>query len=115
MIPDTFDLHKSTSLIHSFFATLRGLWSRQQQQSNIIHTDFSSSQYGSAIYGRLDSRVPVVAFSDFQCQFCKRFFNLILPRIQKNYLDTGKVKLIYKEFPLDQNHLNARVATNAAE
>ncbi len=47
-----------------------------------------------------DENAPVViaAWEDFQCPFCKRFEETTLPDIQKNYIDNGKVKIVFKDF-----------------
>lgn len=63
-----------------------------------------------------DAKAPItlVEFSDFQCPFCGRFFKLTFPQIEENYIKTGKVKLIYRDFPLDF-HAQAMPAALAAE
>jgi len=65
--------------------------------------------------GDPNAPVTVVEFSDFQCPFCSRFFDQTLPLLEKNYIDTGKIKLVYKDLPLDNLHPNARPAHIAAE
>jgi len=65
--------------------------------------------------GNPDAPVTVVEFSDFQCPFCSRFYTQTLPALQENYIDTGKIKLVYRDFPLDNLHPNARPAHIAAE
>ena len=65
--------------------------------------------------GDPDAPVTVVEFSDFQCPFCSRFFTQTLPALQENYINTGKIKLVYRDFPLDSLHPNARPAHIAAE
>ncbi|MDA1060211.1 MAG: DsbA family protein [bacterium] len=50
--------------------------------------------------GADDAPVVVVEFSDYQCPFCGKFFNETLPQIKENYIDTGKVKLVYRDLPL---------------
>ncbi len=65
--------------------------------------------------GDPNAPVTVVEFSDFQCPFCSRFFTQTLPALQENYIDTGKIKLVYKDLPLDNLHPNARPAHIAAE
>jgi len=65
--------------------------------------------------GDPNAPVTVVEFSDFQCPFCSRFFSQTLPALQENYIDTGKIKLVYKDLPLDNLHPNARPAHIAAE
>lgn len=67
------------------------------------------------IKGNPDAPVTVVEFSDFQCPFCSRFFTQTLPALEENYIDTGKIKLVYRDFPLDNLHPNARPAHIAAE
>ncbi len=65
--------------------------------------------------GNADAPITIVEFSDFQCPFCSRFFDQTLPAIEENYINTGKVKLVYKDLPLDNLHPNARPAHIAAE
>jgi len=65
--------------------------------------------------GNANAPVTVVEFSDFQCPFCSRFYTQTLPALQENYIDTGKIKLVYKDLPLDNLHPNARPAHIAAE
>lgn len=63
-----------------------------------------------------DGKAPVtlVEFSDFQCPFCSRFMKLTLPLITENYIKTGKVKLVYRDFPL-YFHQQAQVAAEASQ
>jgi len=65
--------------------------------------------------GNPDASVVIVEFSDFQCPFCSRFYHQTLPLIQENYIDTGKVKFVYRDLPLDSLHPNARPAHIASE
>ena len=64
--------------------------------------------------GRADALVTLVEFSDFQCPFCARFFATTLPALKKDYIDTGKLRYVFRDFPLDQLHPNARKAAEAA-
>ncbi len=64
--------------------------------------------------GRADAPVTLVEFSDFQCPFCERFFATTLPALKKDYIDTGKLRYVFRDFPLDQLHPNARNAAEAA-
>ena len=65
--------------------------------------------------GDLEAPVTIVEFSDYQCPFCSRFFRNTLPQIQQDYIDTGKVKLVYRDFPLESIHPNAIPAAMASE
>ena len=65
--------------------------------------------------GNANAPVTVIEFSDFQCPFCKRFFDQTLPLIEENYINTGKVKLVYKDLPLVTLHPNVKPVHVAAE
>lgn len=67
------------------------------------------------VKGNPNAPVTIVEFSDFQCPFCARFFDQTLPQIQKDYIDSGKVKLVFRDFPIESIHANAKAASIAAE
>lgn len=69
---------------------------------------------GAPFKGENDAPVVMVEYSDYECPFCGRFYSQTLPQIQKEYIDTGKVKLVYKDFPLSF-HPNAQKAAESAE
>lgn len=62
------------------------------------------------------NRAPfaLVMFSDFECPFCARFARDVLPIVRERYVDSGKVLLVYKHFPLEDIHPNARQAGQLA-
>jgi protein-disulfide isomerase len=64
--------------------------------------------------GRADAPVTIVEFSDYQCPFCQRFFATTLAAIRKDYIDAGKVRYVFRDYPLDQLHPYARKAAEAA-
>jgi protein-disulfide isomerase len=64
--------------------------------------------------GRADAPVTIVEFSDYQCPFCGRFFTNTLPALEKDYIETGKVRYVFRDYPLDQLHPRARKAAEAA-
>jgi len=66
------------------------------------------------VKGNPDATVTIVEFSDFQCPFCKRFHETTLPLILENYVDTGKVKFVYRDFPIAGLHPNGAFPTALA-
>ncbi len=50
--------------------------------------------------GLADAPVTIVAFSDYECPFCARFHSQSFPSLKKDYIDTGKVRLVFRDFPL---------------
>lgn len=59
-------------------------------------------------------KVELVVFSDFQCPYCKQFFDGAYKEIKSNYIDTGKAKLVFRNYPLSF-HVNAQKAAEAGE
>ena len=53
---------------------------------------------GSPILGDPDAPITLVEFGDYQCHYCNVFFQSIEKDIVKNYVDTGKVKIIFKDY-----------------
>lgn len=64
-------------------------------------------------WGSEDAPVTIIEFSDFQCPFCSRFFSQTYPQIKQEY--EGKVRFVYRDFPLTSIHENAQKAAEAAE
>jgi protein-disulfide isomerase len=56
-----------------------------------------------------DPKAPItlIEYASFTCPHCAHFSVAILPEVKKKWVDTGKVKLIYRDFPLDQTALKA--------
>jgi protein-disulfide isomerase len=66
------------------------------------------------ILGDPNAPVTIIEYSSLTCSHCRQFHLDILPKIKKNYIDTGKVKLIYRDFPFDQMGLLATVMARCA-
>ncbi|MBI4049500.1 MAG: DsbA family protein [Candidatus Doudnabacteria bacterium] len=62
------------------------------------------------VLGNQDAALTIFEFADFQCPYCKRFFDNSLPEIKRDYLDTGKVKLVFINLPF-----LGKESTDAAE
>ncbi|HSG73912.1 MAG TPA: DsbA family protein [Nitrosopumilaceae archaeon] len=75
------------------------------------------SSDNNPLKGNPNAPVTIIEFSDFQCPFCARFFEQTLPLIEKNYVETGIVNLVYRDFPLDfhKNALPAHIASECAD
>ncbi len=67
------------------------------------------------VKGNKNAPVEIIEFSDFQCPFCARFYSDTLPQLEKEYIKTGKAKLVYRDFPLTSIHPYAQKAAEAAE
>ena len=67
----------------------------------------------AAIMGDPNAPVVIVEFSDYQCPFCQRHFQQVLPELQK-LVDAGEVQYAFKDFPLTSIHPQAPKAAEAA-
>src|SRR5215204_4287356 len=59
------------------------------------------------VLGDRKAPVTLIEYASFTCPHCAHFHTQILPEIKKKWIDSGKVKLIYRDFPLDQTALKA--------
>ena len=68
------------------------------------------------VMGNNDAPVTIVEFTDLQCSFCRRFHVETFPMIKKDYIDTGKVRFISRDMPLEfhQHALKAAEAVRCA-
>ncbi|MDE2579559.1 MAG: DsbA family protein [Hyphomicrobiales bacterium] len=53
------------------------------------------------VEGKADAPVTVVEYASLTCPHCANFYMEVFPTLKKNYIDTGKVKFVYRDFPLD--------------
>lgn len=64
--------------------------------------------------GTTTAPITIIEFSDFQCPFCRRFFNDTFEKLKEEYIDTGKVKFYFRDFPLTNLHPDTQKAHEAA-
>ncbi len=82
-------------------------------QEIVIEGDMADDD---AFLGDESAPVTLVEFSDFQCPFCRSFYGGAYQEIKEKYVDTGKVKFVYRDYPLSfhQDALPAAMATECA-
>lgn len=73
------------------------------------------SEDDDAVLGNKNAPVVIIEFSDYQCPFCRKFWTETFSLLKKNYIDTGKVKLVFRDFPLESIHPMAVPSAIAAE
>ena len=61
--------------------------------------------------GKADAPVTVFEYASLSCPHCGEFDTDILPLIKKNWIDTGKARLVYRDYPLDGVALKAAMLT----
>lgn len=102
------EVKREVQLIRQFLSRATG----QPTQPQRVVADVSIA--GNPMIGKKDAPVTLIEFSDYQCPFCKRFFQSTLPTLKSEYIETGKVRYVFRDFPLDQIHPHARKAAEAA-
>jgi len=70
-----------------------------------------------AYLGEADAPVVLIEFSDYQCLYCRNFWRDTLPMIKSEYINTGKVRFVYRDLPLSVHPaaIPAAQATECAE
>lgn len=68
------------------------------------------------IKGNPKAPVTIVEFSEYQCPFCRRFHKEVLPKLEEEYISKGKVRYIFRDFPLrfHKKAVPAAIAANCA-
>src|SRR3954462_12676472 len=70
---------------------------------------------GAPALGSADAKVVVIEYSDFQCPYCGKFARETFGTIEDRYIAPGKVRYVFRNFPLDESHPKAFKAAEAAE
>ena len=98
-------LRKELEEIKSFLRAMQG---PERGQDVVLSVD------GSPFMGDKNASLTLIEFSDYQCPFCSRHFQQTLPQIITEYVKTGKVKYVLRDFPLQSMHPAALKAAEAA-
>jgi len=71
---------------------------------------------GGFSVGKDDAPLVLVEYTDYQCPFCQQFHNTSYAQIKTNYIDTGKVKFVSRDFPLGfhENAMRGAIAARCA-
>jgi protein-disulfide isomerase len=71
-------------------------------------------QPGDRVLGHAEAPITIIEYSSLTCPHCARFHNTTLPQLEREYLDTGKAKLVFRDFPLDRAALFASAVAHCA-
>jgi len=67
------------------------------------------------VKGKSDAPITLVEYSDYECPFCARSYREVISVLEEQYIDTGKLKFVMREYPLANLHKNATNAAIAAQ
>lgn len=63
--------------------------------------DPATKEYVEPVLGDPDAPVTIIEYSSLTCPHCAEFHKTVLPEVREKYIDTGKAKLIFRDFPLE--------------
>ncbi len=118
-----FTMNKNLEALNSKLDSLDSTGSDQNQpsQPSAIPKDSTEPSLNAALLmdddavkGDKNAPVTIIEWSDFECPFCERFYSQSFKKIDEQYIKTGKVKFVYRDYPLGF-HPNAQKAAEAAE
>jgi len=84
----------------------------EDKTGTVVEGDFTDDD---AVLGDKNAPVTMIEFSDYQCPVCQRFHTEVFQELKAKYIDTGKMKFVYRDLPLTSIHPNAYPAALAAE
>lgn len=87
---------------------------KKEEEKGKITAPYEEIVENDAVHGDKDAPVTLVEFSDYQCPFCRRHFVQTMSQIEKNFIASGKLKHVFRDFPLSF-HADAMGAAMAAE
>tara|TARA_B110000459_G_scaffold70142_1_gene78836 strand:+ start:296 stop:940 length:645 start_codon:yes stop_codon:yes gene_type:complete len=88
-----------------------GTYGINSDSSEII-TPAKLIENGSPFLGNPDAPITILEWGDYQCTFCYKFHQNTLQIINENFIKTGKVKVVFKDFPL--NGPDSKLAAEAS-
>jgi protein-disulfide isomerase len=62
------------------------------------------------VLGKADAPVTLIEYAALTCSHCAEFHTMVLPELKKNYIDTGKVRLVFRDFPFNETGMKAAMA-----
>ncbi len=97
-------------------------WSRQQGAQPVAPGDMAARQPGGIlavtaddmVMGNEKAPVTMIEYASFTCPHCAHFETETFPQIKQDYIDTGKVRFVYRDFPLDALALRAAMLAHCA-
>jgi protein-disulfide isomerase len=100
----------AAALLALLTATTFGAVPQDPNEPQFVHVTLDAREYS---LGRSDAPLTLLEFTDYQCPYCRRFQAEAWPQIKKNWIDTGKLRFVVRDLPL-QFHSSAMPAAEAA-
>jgi protein-disulfide isomerase len=82
--------------------------------SPLMQGESAAAEPQEQILGNPDAPVTIIEYASLTCPHCAQFHKEVLPELKERYIAPGKVRLIYRDFPLDQTALAAAALAHCA-
>ena len=82
--------------------------------TSAVFNNLKAVTENEAFLGDKEAKVTIIEYASMTCNHCATFHKEIYPEIKKNFIDTNKIKFIYRDFPLDKQALYASILAKCA-
>ncbi|MBV8169464.1 MAG: DsbA family protein [Alphaproteobacteria bacterium] len=73
-----------------------------------------AQEAGDRVLGKADAPITIIEYASLTCPHCADFNKEIMPELKQRYVETGKAKIVFRDFPLDQMALRASMLARCA-
>jgi protein-disulfide isomerase len=87
---------------------------REVIQNPTVAEIMEAGPLGEMSWGKADAPVTLVQYQSLTCRYCRRFHMETFPQLKKEFIDTGKVRYILREFPIGKSSGTATIALRCA-
>ena len=89
------------AIIFSFLILNYGLLDSEKNDETSVLTQKMLIHNGSPVLGDQLAEITILEFGDYQCTFCYKFHQQTLPILKEEFIDSGKINMVFKDFPLN--------------
>ena len=94
------------------WAVVLGIWVLMSLP--LVLGESSAAEVGERSIGAEDAPVTIIEYSSLTCPHCAAFHNQVLPDLKEQFIDTGKVRMIFRDFPLNEPAVDAAILAHCA-
>ena len=80
----------------------------------LVLVETSAAEPNEQALGNPDAPVTLIEYASLTCPHCAQFHTEVLPELKERYIEDGKVRLVYRDFPLDERALTAAALAHCA-
>jgi protein-disulfide isomerase len=106
-------LKQGQAAMRQQLAEIKKLLRPKQRPQPVTAVNIELDVTGDPYSGDSNASVTLVEFTDYQCPFCARHVQRVMPQIERDYVESGKLKYVLRDFPLNF-HKDAAKAAEAA-